>query len=129
MSLQAKQHYMNTQVLTASPGDLTLMLFNGAIKFMKQALVSMEKRDIEEKHFNFVKAQNIIDELQSTLNMSYEVSVNLAQLYDYIRFRLSESNTKMQAGPAQECIQLVTELRDTWMEALKHVKSGPKGTV
>lgn len=123
MNLQAQQHYLNTQVLTASPGELTFLLYNGCLKFMKQAQIAIDNRDVAMKHQSLVRAQNILDELQSTLNMDYEISSNLFQLYDFIKHRLTEANIKRSRELIDECISLVTELRDTWAEALKSLKS------
>ncbi|EFM09012.1 flagellar protein FliS [Paenibacillus curdlanolyticus YK9] len=122
--LQAQANYANTQIQTASPGELTLLLYNGCIKFIKKALQSMENQNVHGKHENFIKAQNIIDELQSTLNMEYELSNGLFQLYTYIQEKLSFANVKMDRAAAEECIQLISELRDTWLEALKSLKRG-----
>jgi flagellar protein FliS len=123
MNLHAQQNYLNTQVLTASPGELTFLLYNGCLKFMKQAQSAIESCDTTGKHQSLIKAQNIVDELQATLNMSYEMSTNLYQLYDYIKLKLTEANVKMSKGAITECINLMTELRDTWAEALKIIKS------
>jgi flagellar protein FliS len=124
MILQPQNSYMNTKIQTSSPGELTLMLYNGCIRFTKQAINCMNQRDYEGKHTNFIKAQNIIDELQSTLNMDYELSHQLNSLYLFISKKLMEANVKRDQIAAEECIGLVTELRDTWAEALKSVKRG-----
>lgn len=122
--LQAQNHYMQTKVQTSSPGQLTLMLYNGCIKFIKLAVQCVEQKDYEGKHTNIVKAQNIIDELQSTLKMEYELSLQLSSLYIYINEKLFEFNVKQDVASAQVCLELVTELRDTWAEALKGLANG-----
>ncbi|MFF2889987.1 flagellar export chaperone FliS [Paenibacillus sp. NPDC057967] len=127
MMQQAQSNYLHTKIQTSSPGQLTLMLYSGCIKFMKLAVMCLEKRDYAGKHTNFVKAQNIIDELQSTLNMEYELSLQLNSLYIYINERLFEANAKQDLEAAEECIRLVTELRDTWADALKEL--APNGQV
>ncbi|MFC4811609.1 flagellar export chaperone FliS [Paenibacillus sp. GCM10023250] len=124
--LQAQNHYLTTQVQTSSPGELTLMLYNGCIRFIKQAVVCMERQDIHAKHANFMRAQDIIEELQSTLKMEYEISSNLFDLYAFIRNRLQEANVKLNRQAAEDCIRLVTELRDTWAEALKSLKQSDR---
>ncbi|GFN32651.1 flagellar export chaperone FliS [Paenibacillus xylaniclasticus] len=121
---QAQNSYMQTKVQTSTPGQLTLMLYNGCLKFIKLAIMCIEKRDYEGKHVNFVKAQNIIEELQSTLNMEYDLSLQLSSLYTFINEKLAEANVKQDIKAAEDCIRLVTELRDVWAEALKELGQG-----
>ncbi|MFE5324107.1 flagellar export chaperone FliS [Paenibacillus sp. NPDC056579] len=122
MNNQAQQVYLRTQATTASPGDLTLMLYNGCIKFMKQALEAIQENNYQEKNTNIKKAQDIIDELLITLNHGYPISKNLAALYTYIKEQLQQANLKLHVESLSTAIELVTELRDTWVEALKLVK-------
>ncbi|CAM3698072.1 MULTISPECIES: flagellar export chaperone FliS [Paenibacillus] len=119
---QALNTYFNTKVTTATPGELTLMLYSGCVKFLKLALKSMEEGDYEQKNNNLIKASNIIDELLITLDMKYEISRSLSSLYIYIKELIISANIKSQKDPLLESIQLVTELKDTWNEALKLVK-------
>ncbi|WP_027092636.1 flagellar export chaperone FliS [Cohnella thermotolerans] len=119
-----QDQYLMMQVQTASPGELTLMLYNGCIRFLKLALAGIEAKDAANKHLNIIKAQNILEELQSTLNMNYEISANLFSLYDFIRSQLIHANLHMDAESIRTCIGLMTELRDTWAQAVKQVKSG-----
>jgi len=119
---QALNTYFNTKVTTATPGELTLMLYSGCVKFLKLALKSMEEGDYEQKNNNLIKASNIIDELLITLDMKYEISRSLSSLYIYIKELIISANIKSQKEPLLESIQLVTELKDTWNEALKLVK-------
>ncbi|WP_411552411.1 flagellar export chaperone FliS [Paenibacillus lautus] len=120
---QAQNTYFNTQITTANPGELTLMLYSGCVKFLKLALKSMEAGDFEQKNTYLIKAINIVDELLITLDMKYEISQSLSSLYIYIKELIIKANIKTQQEPLFESIQLVTELRDTWSEALKLVKS------
>ncbi|MCJ8012749.1 flagellar export chaperone FliS [Paenibacillus sp. KQZ6P-2] len=122
MGLHVQENYIRAQVQTASPGELTLMLYNGCIRFLKTSLICIEGNDISGRHNNLIKAQNIVDELQSTLDMNYEISHNLFSIYDFIQFRLQEANTKQSKEAINESIHLLTDLRDTWMEALKSMK-------
>ncbi|HEX7055704.1 MAG TPA: flagellar export chaperone FliS [Bacilli bacterium] len=128
MNTQAQDVYAKTQVATASPGDLTLMLFNGYLKFAKQALNGMQLRQYEQKNYNIKRAQDIIDELLCTLNMQYEISRNLSALYHFISEKMVEANVKMNQQSLHDCIELMTELRDAWAEALKKVKRNGKLT-
>lgn len=113
------QQYRQQSVMTASPGELTLMMYNGCIRFIKQAVQHIKDKDVEAAHNAIVRAQDIISELMSSLNMDYEVSNNLMSLYDYIFRRLVEANTKKDIEILDETLALITELRDTWSEAVK----------
>ncbi|BAF60276.1 MAG: flagellar export chaperone FliS [Pelotomaculum sp.] len=111
--------YSLNAVMTASPGELTLMLFNGAVRFIRQGLNFAEEKNIEGAHNAIIRAQEIIQHLNGTLNMDYEVSKNLAMLYDYIVRRLTEANIKKDGQILKEALDLVEDLRNTWAEALK----------
>ena len=113
------QAYQSNAVTTASPGELTLMLYNGCLRFMKAARTAIEIKDIEEKNENLIKAQNIISELRVTLNMDLEVSNNLMAMYEYIMRRLIEANVKNDTAILDEAAELVTDLRDTWKQAVQ----------
>jgi flagellar protein FliS len=113
------QSYQTNAVQTASPGELTLMLYNGCIKFIKLAKKAIEENNIPEKNTNLQKAQKIIQELMVTLDMKYEVSKNLMSLYDYMNRRLIEGNVKNDIVILDEVEAFVTELRDTWKEVIK----------
>lgn len=113
------QAYQSNAVTTASPGELTLMLYNGCLRFMKAARTAIEKKDIEKKNENLIKAQNIISELRVTLNMELEVSKNLMAMYEYIMRRLIEANVKNDTAILDEAAELVTDLRDTWKQAIQ----------
>ena len=113
------QSYQQNTMATASPGDLTLMLYNGCLKFIKQAKKAIEENKTEEKHNNIIKAQNIINELMVTLNMDIEISHNMMQLYDYINTRLIEANMKNEISILDEVEGYVVEFRTTWKEVIK----------
>lgn len=118
------QTYQNQSVATANPGELTLMLYNGCLKFIRMAKLAIEQKSIAQSHENIIKAQNIIQELAATLNPVYEISGQLAQLYDYIERRLVEANIRKDTGILNEVEELVTELRNTWSQAMKLAKKG-----
>lgn len=116
------QSYQNNAATTASPGELTLMLYNGCIKFIKLAGKAIEEGNIQEKNTNLQKAQNIISEFMSTLNMDIEVSKNLMALYEFINRQLLEVNMKNDLAILAEVEDLVTDLRNTWKEAIQVAK-------
>ncbi|WP_422121904.1 flagellar export chaperone FliS [Planococcus sp. X10-3] len=116
------QTYQQNSVVTASPQELTLMLYNGCLKFIKLAKRAMEEGKFEEKNVNLIKAQNIIQEFLITLDPTIEISEGLAQLYEYIHHRLMEANMKNDVVILEDAENQVKELRDTWKEAMVLVK-------
>lgn len=123
------QAYQQNSVTTASPGDLTLMLYNGCLKFIFQAKKAIELKKIEDKNTNIQKAQKIIQELMVTLNMEFPVSQSLMPLYDYMNRRLVEANIKNDIVILNEVEEMVTEFRDTWKEAIKINRQKQHGSV
>lgn len=123
MNMQAREAYLVNQVNTMSKGELTLLLFNGCLKFIKQARACMENNDIEGRNHYLKKAQCIIDELNITLDMQYDISKQLRSLYLFIKDQLIGANIKNDRERLQVALELVTELRDTWVEAMKLAKT------
>lgn len=124
--------YKNNSVTTASPGELTLMLYNGCIKFIQQAKKAIQDNDYTEKNKNIQKAQDIINELMVTLNMDYDVSKNMMVLYDYMKRRLIDSNVKNDIAILDEVEELVVEFRDTWKQVIqlnRQQQYGQGGTI
>lgn len=111
--------YQQNSITTASPGELTLMLYNGCLKFITQASKAMEDSNIQEKNINIQKAQKIITELMITLNKDYEISKNLEALYEYMNHRLMEANIKNDQTILKEVGNFVAEFRDTWKQAIQ----------
>lgn len=124
------QAYRTNAVTTASPGELTLMLYNGCLKFINMAKNAVETKNIEEKNTNIQKAQNIISEFMVTLNMDLDISKNMMALYDYANRRLIEANIHGDIAALEEVEELITEFRDSWKQAiqinrqLKHAAGG-----
>ena len=110
--------------MTASPQELTLMLYDGAIKFGNQAKVAMIDKDIEKSHNLITRVQAIIEEFQITLDKNYEVSTGLELMYDYINRRLTEANMVKDPEMLEEAIGFIRELRNTWKEAMQLTKQG-----
>jgi flagellar secretion chaperone FliS len=113
------QTYQQNSVNTASPGELTLMLYNGCIKFIQQAREAMKEKKIEEKNEYLLKAQRIIQELMVTLNMDIPISKNMMQLYDYMYRRLIDANVKNDISILDEVEGFVVEFRDTWKQVIQ----------
>lgn len=112
------QAYQNNAVNTASSGELTLMLYNGCIKFMNQAIKDINGKNYEAKNTNIQKAQNIIQELMITLDPKIEISNQLLPLYEYMLFQLKEGNVKNDVTLLEEVLGFVIEFRDTWKEVI-----------
>lgn len=110
--------YENNSVTTAAPGELTLMLYNGCLKFIKQAKRAMEENNFEDKNMNIQKAQNIISELMVTLNTDIPIAKQMMRMYDYMNRRLIEANIKNNAEVLDEVESYVVEFRDTWKEVV-----------
>lgn len=113
------QAYQQNTVNTAPPGELTLMLYNGCLKFITAGKKAMETGDINAKNENLKKAQDIIQELMVTLNTDIPIAANMMQMYDYIHRRLIEANVQSNVEYLEEAEGYVKEFRDTWKEVLK----------
>ncbi|MBD5554332.1 MAG: flagellar export chaperone FliS [Roseburia sp.] len=111
--------YNNNKVMTASPGELTLMLYEGAIKFCNIAVIAIEERDIEKAHQNIVKVENIIEEFQSTLNHKYPVAKDFDKVYKYLMDRLREANFRKDKAILEEVLRHLRTMRDTWKEVMR----------
>lgn len=116
--MKAYQTYQNNAVKTASSGELTLMLYNGCRKFIKQAIQDMENNDYEGKNKNIQKAQNIIQELLITLDPKIEISKEISPLYEFMLVHLRDANTQNDVKKLEDVLELVTEFRDTWKQVL-----------
>jgi len=116
---QAYVQYNNSKVMTASPAELSLMLYEGAIKFCNIAIMGIEDNDIQKAHINIIKAENIIIEFQATLNHKYPVSKDFENVYNYIYDSLIEANIKKDKEILEEVLMHLRVLRDTWKEVMQ----------
>ena len=121
--VNAAEAYKRQQVLTATPEALTLMLYNGALRFMTEGREAIERKDYEEANNSLQKAQNIITEFRVTLNMEYEIAHQLLPLYNYVYDRLVEANMKSDVKQLDEAKTIITELRDAWAQAMKKARA------
>ena len=115
---QAYAAYNNSKILTASPAELTLMLYDGAIKFTNIAIMAIEKHDIEKAHNNIVKTERIILEFQATLDDKYPVAKDFDGVYTYLIQRLREANLKKDSEILEEVLKHLRTMRDTWKEVM-----------
>jgi flagellar protein FliS len=115
--------YANSKIMTASPGELTLMLYEGAIKFCNLAMEAIDEKDIQKAHDNIVKVEHIIEEFQVTLDHRYPVAKDFDNVYDYLMQRLREANIKKDKEIMEEVTGHLRTMRDTWKEVMKHARS------
>lgn len=115
----AYAQYSNNKVLTASPAELVLMLYDGAIKFCNIAVVAVDAKDIPKAHTNIIKAQKIIDHLRITLDMSYPVAQDFDNIYAYVAKRLVEANVSKDKEILEEVCTHLRSVRDTWKEVMR----------
>ena len=111
--------YANSKVMTASPAELTLMLYDGAIKFCNIAIMGVEEKDIEKAHNNIIKVERILREFLNTLDTRYPVAKDFENVYNYLIQRLHEANIKKDAEILQEVLKHLRTMRDTWKEVMR----------
>ena len=117
--VNAAEAYRQQRILNAPPEHLTLMLYNGCLKFMDDGKAALNEKDYEAANNLLQRAQRIISEFRLTLNFDYEISHQLLPLYNYVYDRLVEGNIKSDTKHIDEAISIISELRDAWVEAMK----------
>jgi flagellar secretion chaperone FliS len=115
----AYAQYNNSKILTASPAELTLMLYEGAIKFTNIAILAIEHKETEKAHINIMKTQRIIEEFRMTLNFDYPVAKDFDTVYSYLIRRLVEANLKKDSEILEEILKHLRTMRDTWKEVMR----------
>ena len=115
--------YLRSKVMTATPAELTLMLYEGAIKFVNKAIMSIEKDDVMGAHNNLMKTQRIIEELRASLDHKYPVAKEFDTVYEYILRRLVEANIKKDKDILEEVVEHLRTMRDTWKEVMKNANA------
>lgn len=115
----AYTQYNNSKILTASPAELTLMLYEGAIKFCNIAILAVEQNDIEKAHVNIVKTERIIEHFKLTLDMKYPVSEDFERVYNYLLRRLVLANIRKDKEILEEVCTHIRSMRDTWKEVMR----------
>lgn len=118
----AYSQYANNRILTASPAELTLMLYEGAIKFCNIAIMAIENKDIEKAHNNIMKVQRIIEEFQITLDFKYPIANDFNNVYNYLMSRLREANMTKDKEILEEVNGHIRTMRDTWKEVMRLAK-------
>lgn len=118
MATNPYQAYKNNSILTASKEELTLMLYNGAVKFSNQVIEELEKRDMQKAHIYNIRAQDIVVELQATLDLKYPIGKELDVLYAFIIELLIDANVNKDIEKTTQAKEFLVELRDTWKQAM-----------
>jgi len=119
MYQQAQKTYLKNEIEGATKGKLVLLLYDGAIKFINMAVKAIEEKNIVAAHENIIKAENILYELLSTLNMEAgEIAENLFKLYDFAIWQLVEANKTKDAEKLTPVLGILKTLRDAWKEVV-----------
>ena len=122
--------YQNNTVTTSTPGELTLMLYNGCLKFIQQAKRAVIENNIEEKNVAVQKAQAIISELMLTLDVSaFPAAKDMLVLYEFANSRLIDGNIKNDCALFDEAAEIMTEFRDTWKQVIQLNRTRQYGNV
>lgn len=124
-SQKVLDQYLENSVRTASPEQLTLMLFNGCIKNIRLSMKNINEHDIENANRTIIKAQRIVCELRDTLNFDFDTSRHLYALYDFVMDTLIKANIKKDGQKLEIACGIMTELRDAWYQAMG--KEKPSG--
>lgn len=111
--------YTTNKIMTATPAEVTLMLYEGAIKFCNIAITAIEQKDIQKAHTNIMKAQRIIEEFRNTLDRKYSVAEDFDKIYVYLLRRLFEANVKKDKDILEEVNMHLRSVRDTWKEVMR----------
>lgn len=122
MAVNPYAQYQNSKILTASPAELTLMLYDGAIKFGNIAIAAMHEKDVQKAHLNIIKVQKIIGEFQATLDFKYPVAKDFDNVYNYLQQRLLQANMKKDPVIMEEILSHLRSMRETWAEVIKKSK-------
>ncbi|WZL79458.1 flagellar export chaperone FliS [Eubacteriales bacterium mix99] len=111
--------YQENQISTSSRSGLLLMLYDGALKFLRFALTAMEEKKVEEAHGNLVKVQDILNELMATLNFDAgEIAGKLYSLYEYMNQELIDANIQKDSEKVEKVYGMLEELRNAWAKAM-----------
>lgn len=114
--------YNQNKILTATPAELTLMLYDGAIKFNNIAMKAIDDGDIEKAYINITKVRDIISEFQITLNRDYPVAEDFDNVYKYIKQRLHDANMTKDKEILEEVSTHLHTMRDTWKQVMDMTK-------
>ena len=118
----AASAYQGTKIKTASPAELTLMLYDGAVKFCNMGKAALEKNDYEKANLYIQKAKRIIVQFRNDLDFNYPVAKDFDRVYEYIYYTLVDANVKKDGELLDEALGRIKEMRQTWVEVMQKVK-------
>ena len=122
---QQYQSYQRTSVETADRGELLLMLYRGAIRFLQRGIVGLRAADAPTAHANLIRVQDIVAELRSSLDSEAgSVAPSLDRVYEYVQWRLIRANCAKDVTQAEEALNILQGLFEAWEHAVKCVRSG-----
>ena len=122
MQMNAALTYQNNKVYTAKPAELTLMLYEGMIKFCNMAILGIEEGDMGKVNTNIIKVERIVTHLRSTLDFKYPVAKDFDRVYDYLYERLVTANIRKDTAILEEVLEHIRGMRDTWKEIMRLVR-------
>ncbi len=130
MNRSVNRQYSAVQIKTANKGKLIVLLYQGAVRFMRKALAQLEEKDMEGKGNSLIRAQDIILELmyaldQNLLDEGNELAQNLQRLYLYCYRRLVHANTHLDRAAIEEVVELLSNLLDAWEQVATQTPEGP----
>jgi flagellar secretion chaperone FliS len=125
--MNAYNSYRQTQTQTAAPGELVVMLYRGASRFLATAIQAIEVKDSQTANNQLLRAQAVISELLMTLDLKRggEIAQNLNSIYEYMNFRLVDANMRKDATPAREVERLLRELLPSWEQIARQTAATP----
>ena len=116
LASQKADQYLEARINGAKPEELTYMLYEGLTKFIKKAMLFLEEKNYEKVNFYTQRAQAIVDELRSTLNMDIELSQSLDTLYEYLGHRLMIANIEKDVQVFEETLKIAEDFKETWRQ-------------
>ncbi len=126
MPVNPYQKYQQQSIMTMTPGELLLKLYDETVKQLRYAEDALRQKQYERANTSLQKAQRIISHLNKTLSMEYEIAQNLEALYDFFIYKITQANIHKDASHIEEILPMVTELRDAFAQAEKQVAAGNK---
>lgn len=119
MQMNAALTYQSNRVNTATPAELTLMLYEGMIKFCNMAILGIEEKDMSKANINIIKVEKIITHLRATLDFKYPVAKDFDRVYDYLYSRLITANIRKDVSILSEVLEHIRGMRDTWKDIMR----------
>jgi len=118
----AYNRYKEHDVMMANPMELIVMLYNGCIKQLKLAKIAIDDKDVDKANGSLQKAQDIVMELMMSLDMSYEVSKELMNLYEFMAHEIGQVNVTKNPASIGPLVEMLTSLRDAWVQVQKQTR-------